>query len=381
MAKELTDNELLQQQQQAELDLDNSFNQAAEEAQSGKTAADPQDKSAAEGVESQPAAPQISASLLEKAKAGGLNLEGINSDAELAEAIYDAFRQQQAVYAQQASVRQPEYDAGTKSKEEDRVARQDEQQAFDLGSHFSGLWKVPQMDEVSKHLINSGVVEIDPNTGAYRAKQGYEILVGPHLHNLNQAHIAHKQQLNKLFEGNFFENSWAAYQPAVEHLIAQQFQKLAGGWQNQQQITQQQAAEEAFISKFESDNAAWLFKTNILGQKSLSPEGQKFSDTVNELRQAGITDPRRLAATAMQLAGIKVGNESTAKAEENKEDRERDGKGRFVSKQESFIDRARRQASESSNSNAYSGDSVVANEGDLDNLWATEWRQRQSAAN
>jgi hypothetical protein len=390
MPQELNDQERFAEEQQLELELDNSFKMPEADASAPKTAADPQDNgqpvaptadTPAEPVITQP---KISPSLMEKAKAANLNLEGINNDAELAEAIYDAFVQTRAAY--QASAQQPAaqpYEQQS-ARKADNVDHEHAKQ-FDLDGHFNGLWKVPQMDDASKHLINSGVVQIDPETGIYKAKPGFELMAGPLLNNLNQSHIAHKQQLNSLFEGNFFTNSWSAYQPAVEHLIAQKFQELAGGWQSQQQTQQTVQAQEQFVNKFEEDNAKWLFKTNILGEKSLSEQGQKFASTVAELREAGIQDPQRLAKMAMQIAGIQAGNaaapaKAAASAPVVNDGRERDEHGRFIPKQESFIDKARRQAAENSNSRGYSGDSIAANEGDLDNLWQTEWRQRQAAA-
>jgi hypothetical protein len=52
-------------------------------------------------------------------------------------------------------------------------------------------------------------------------------------------------------------------------------------------------------------------------------------------------------------------------------------------KQESFIDNARKQAAASSNQGSYTeagGDYVVANEGELENMFDNAWRKHKAGA-
>ncbi len=167
----------------------------------------------------------------------------------------------------------------------------------------------------------------------------------------------------------------------LEERLGQQFQSY----------TQEQQAQ-TFEQQFVSEHKAWLHDAN----GKLTADGVKFAETVAELREKGITDPQTLAKYALSISGVNTKPQPVQAPETGGklEGRQRDEHGRLLpagtpapavpkSKQESFIDDARRKASASSNQGSYTdtgGDAVVENEGELENMFTNEWKRHKAGA-
>lgn len=347
-------------------------------------------------TQAQPAVSSLPASLASRAQAAGLPLDGINSTDSFAEAILDRYLQDKA-YAEYGrsslvagnGVKGERYEPSSQPEGEHESI----EQGFDEQGHFGNLWKVAELDEASKYAVQQGIVVMGED-GLFQAKPGYESLVLPILNNINQSHIAQKEQVSKLFEGNFYQNIDKGLWPALEH----RFQKmLEERLSSQFQTYEQKQSENTFIDSFQKENAAWLYGQN--GQ--LSPDGVRFQEAVWELREKGITDAPTLAKYAIKIAGINTnaGTPPTGQPPAGvgtppappTNGKARDEHGRFLpagtpapvpppdkSKQETFLDRVRRQATLSDNRGGglNSGSEYqVANEGDLENMFTDAWRQ------
>jgi len=348
-----------------------------------------------------PSQPSFATSgLYARAQAAGLPLDGIDNEASFAEALLDRYMQDRA-YADlgRSSLATPRSNEVVDGKRQNNqsAAEQDEDESdFDPDSHFNSLWQVPQINEQAKFLIQQGIVELGEN-GLYQAKPGFESLALPVLNELNHAHVAQREQMQKLFEGNFYQNIYKGISPVLER----QFQRmLEEKIQSQFQTYEQQVQAQSFEQKFMDDNKAWLYQPD----GRLTADGEKFRQTVAELREQGITDPQRLANYALKLSGINTNAgaapaptlaPSTTAVTPADAGRPRDEHGRFVpagtpapsaapkSKQESFIDEMRRKAGASSNQGSYTDNGsefVPANEGELENMFTNAYRRHKTGA-
>lgn len=342
-------------------------------------AADPQE----------PSQPSFASSgLYARAQAAGLPLDGISDESSFAEAMLDRYMQD-LPYTQhgRASFTQPKRVDGEKPGPHGDVEDDVEGQEFDPDSHFGSLWQAPQINEQAKFFINHGIVELGEN-GLYQAKAGYEAVALPVLSELNQAHVAQREQMQKLFEGNFYQNVDKGLWPALEH----RFQKMLDErLQSQFQSYDQQTQATSFEKQFTEQHKAWLYQPD----GRLTADGEKFRQTVQELRDQGITDHQKLAAYALKLSGVNTAPIQTVPAPPADAGRQRDGQGKFVkgteappaatarTKQESFIDEMRRKANASSSQGSYTdaaGEFVPSNEGDLENMFTNAYRKHKTGA-
>jgi len=322
-----------------------------------------------------PAAPALPPSLLSRAHSAGLDLEGIDNSDKFAEYLLDQYIQNRpyADHGRQSLARP----AAAPEPQPPPVPQQEE--AFDLDGHFGALWNTHTLDAPSQFALENGIVRLASN-GMYEAAEGFEAMALPLLNNINQAHVAEKQQRQKLFEGNFYRNVYDGILPALKQEMLKEIQQYTTASFSARD-------QEAFAQKFADENTAWLYTTD----GAFTPDGQKFRDTVAQLRQKGITNPQDLAELAMRIVNPQI----TAPPPQatNNDGRQRDEHGRFVpagtpapaappqTKQESFIESARRKAAASSNQGGYSDggeEFTVANQKDLDNLWVSDYRKQKA---
>jgi len=329
--------------------------------------------------------------LYARAQAAGLPLDGIEDESSFAEALLDRYMQDRA-YADlgRSSLVSGTKDGGANrgNRSSDDVASEEASDEFDPDSHFNSLWQAPQINEQAKFLINQGIVELGDN-GLYQAKPGFEAMALPVLNDLNQAHVAQREQMQKLFEGNFYQNIYKGISPVLER----QFQRmLEEKIQSQFQSYEQQTQAQSFEQKFSDEHKAWLYQPD----GRLTADGEKFRQTVAELRQQGINDPQKLAAYALKLSGVNTQPTSpTPVVTPTDAGRARDEHGKFIkgtdappsaapkSKQESFIDEMRRKASPSANQGSYTDDGsgfVPSNEGELENMFTNAFRKHKTGA-
>lgn len=354
---------------------------------------------AAEAATSQPAktaqptspAFSLSPAFSTRAAQAGLDFKGIDSQDKLNDYLLEQFERNRAYAdygrsaltsgANQPAREQAEPEAG-EGEEDNRPSE------FDVDGHFKSLWSVPQLDDQAKFLIQRGIVELGED-GLYAAKPGYEAIALPVLNTLNQAHVAQREQMEKLFQGNFYKNVYDNLLPALKHELSREFPRYY-----QEQASQQEQSQ--FMQKFVEDNASWLYGPD--GQ--YSAKGIAFRSAVIELQNNNITDPKLLAKYALlQIGGVPQSAQPEQATQDTQQtanqERPRDEQGKFVkakdgqpvvsqkSQQESFLDSARKNAAASKNQGGYTeaaGEYVPENEGDLDNLWTQNWKKHVSAA-
>jgi hypothetical protein len=216
----------------------------------------------------------------------------------------------------------------------------------------------------------------------------------PVLNDLNHAHVAQREQMQKLFEGNFYQNIYKGISPVLE----KQFERMMNERLQQQfQSYEQQTQAQSFEQKFMDEHKAWLYQPD----GRLTADGEKFRQTVAELREQGINDPHKLANYALKLSGVNTNTGAAAPTQATPAvtpadaGRPRDEQGKFIkgtdappsaapkSKQESFIDEMRRKAGSSSNQGSYTDDGsgfVPSNEGELENMFTNAYRKHKTGA-
>jgi len=376
-----------------QVNLETPFSSAAAAA----TQATPATPGATSGAGATPAAPVSTPDFTQseyysQAKSLGIPLDGITDEKALLKAAIAAY-QVERPYAQhaRASLSQPqvkpdrEVDDHVANTKGDQVPGED---VFDPDKHFGSLWSAPKLDDAAKHLIEYGIVQLGED-GLYQAKPGYEAMALPVLNSLNQAHVAQKQQLAKFFEGNPYEAIYKAILPAIRHEMSRDFQELSTE-------SLQTYEQQAYADKWESDNSKWLFTNDAAGNRMLTPDGQKFADQVAVLKAKGISDPQTLSEWGLKLAGINTNagaaagtvTQPVAGIPAPNTERPRGPDGKFLpataatvpvekpTTQQSFLEKAKERASASPNGGGYSPSTpVVANQGDLETMFTTAWRQ------
>ena len=347
----------------------------------------------------EPQTPAAPSPLFEKAKSAGLDLGDIQDESGLAEFLLSKYTEQQP-YVQYGQQYLASQSAGSNPVSKDQAPGPeaseggDEEQGFDLDGHFSGLWKANELSPQARWAIENGIVSLGAE-GIYVPKQGFEQMALPIVNEVNEAHIAQKQQLGKLFEGNPYKAIYEAVLPAIKHELTREFQQL-----NQQSF--QGYEQQNFIEKWKQDNASWLYQP---GTQTLTPDGLKFAQAVDHFQNKyKITDPAELAELALLKTGINP-QAAAAPAQQaaqppaqapapNAAERPRGPDGKFLpaqaappaeepkSKQESFLDKAKARAAAGSSQGGYedSAHAVVANQGDLDSMFVNAYRQQLAAA-
>lgn len=332
-------------------------------------------------------APALPPSLLQRAQQAGLPLDGINDTEGLAQAILDQYIQSRpyADYGRSSLANSPAVNPNQRPADQD--AAEDEQESFDVDGHFQGLWKVPEVSQEAKFLIQNGAI-VQDEEGRFVAKQGYESLALPHLSAVNAANMARQEQLRSFFDNNPYKTTYDGLKPAFERMVDARVQ----------QILEQRFSERdqgSYVEQFVNENRGWLMNPD--GQ-TISPQGQKFQEAVQELRDSGITDPKQLAKYAMKLAGIDThagsgqqdaGKDAAAIPAPNT-GLQRDGQGRFLpagtpapaapppKPQETFLDKARKastQAASQADFGENNPDYVPGNDGELENMFSNAGRK------
>lgn len=311
----------------------------------------------------------------------GLKADGIDSHDKAYEFLLSQYEQSKpyAEFGRSTLASRPHPTAERETEQVDETPAQDE---FDLDGHFSSLWKAPQIDDSAKFLISNGIVELGED-GLYAAKPGYEAMALPVLNSLNQAHIAQREQMKSLFEGNFYQNIDKGLWPAVEYRVKQMLQEQLG---QQFQHRDQVQSEQSLIEKFREANAAFLYTPD---GTAFTEAGQKFSNIVDQYMQKGLplADAIEVARAFVPLnnvGGQQDAGGKEAAATNTKGPTKDPVTGKFVksepTKQESFLDDAKRKAGQGSNQGGYAdAENVIANDGELDNLWDAGWQRHKAA--
>lgn len=314
--------------------------------------------------------------LTARAQQMGLSLEGIDTVEKFNDFLLDRYAQERpyadlgrSSFAQ--PVAQQHSDTGNQSESEPSTDEFDEQ------DFFSKAWTVPALSDGAKWAIQHGAFETSEDGVIVPSKE-------PHLHTIATQYL---REVNDYQQAKAVQNEAFATNPVkfmAEKLLPYFEHKFSSKWQSLADQKFQERDHANFESQFIKDNSKWLYTSD---QKAFSPDGLKFVEAVKALRADGITNPQRLAELAVKIAGINTNagpgaqearqdaNQSPAP---NKVPAKDPKTGQFVkqTKQESFLEEARRKASGGGNQGGYAdqGGLVIAdNEGDLDEMWNQGW--------
>lgn len=340
-----------------------------------------------------PALPSLPSSLLARAQQMGLPLDGIDSSDKLNEFLLDQFAQMRpyADYGRSAltSQGQPGQVAQLPQGEQPDSTENE----FDEDKFFSEAWSVPKLSAGAQWALDHGALEVDER-GMIVPKAGLEQVALPYVKELNDYQAAKIAQ-NESFANNPVRFMAEKLLPYLEH-------KFSGKWQGDVQQQFQQYEHQSFEKQFQQEHAAWLYTQD---GRAFTPDGLRFVEAINELKASGITDPQKLADWGLKLAGINphagtggapAPQQEAAPAKEgqpapNKSLPPKDPvTGKFMkaeeapkTKQESFLEEARRKAGANSGSSGNyagsGGDFKVANQGELDNMFDQAWREHAGA--
>lgn len=169
--------------------------------------------------------------------------------------------------------------------------------AFDPKEHFSKAWGVQWKPEFDR-LVQSGMVERDPTTGAFKPVDGYEAIATPFLADMNSAAIALRQKSQEYLYQNPYAQTFDVLKTPIEQMIQQEVDRRLAS-------VSQQSNEEAFVNKYQQDNATWLFQTNpFTKQPEWSQQGARFNAIYSDLINNKNYDVQDAIALAELRAGV-----------------------------------------------------------------------------
>ncbi len=146
-------------------------------------------------------------------------------------------------------------------------------------------WEAPEFDERW-----AGLVEQDPGTGLYTAKQGV-----PH-------EIANKVNAYVEWKKNYDRNPAAV----INGMVEARARAVASETFREQFAAQQR---DIVISSIVQENSAWLYQVDASGRRARdyqgqfipTPVGAAYLQQIQAVQQMGVTDPRQQDALAKQL--------------------------------------------------------------------------------
>jgi hypothetical protein len=322
-----------------------------------------------------PVAP-VQPSFRELATKAGLQADGFTTDQELFEAILNERRQLQPLatlgrqYAPHVSEFE-QYLQQLSGKQPDQAAKPAESTEFDVAKHFDEKWGAPAWDSKWDFFVQKGMLTTDED-GLLMPKPGYEAMVAPHIEKMNQALEAQQQKTRDLFRGNPFKAIDDALTPVWERRIEAMIEKHFG---SHQAATMQQTE----IERFEQQYASVLYAKDATGQQVLTPQGEKLVGFTQRMVERGFSE-----AEALQSAAEMMGLTAQAPAPAAVQAPVAPSPAQIsTQKAESFLDQARRNASQQPNSAPYSPipnnptQPFVSSEVELANMWS----QAAQAAN
>lgn len=160
-------------------------------------------------------------------------------------------------------------------------------------------WEAPEFDERW-----AGLVDRDPTTGIYVAKQGV-----PH-------EIATKVNKYVEWKANYDRNPAAV----INGMVQAQARAIAKETFDTQFAQQQR---QSTVNQIAQDNSAWFYQQDANGQRAInpvtnqyipSPVGARYLHHLGQVQQMGVTDPRQQDALAKNLVRGEVAMQAQATA-------------------------------------------------------------------
>lgn len=174
------------------------------------------------------------------------------------------------------------------------------EQQFDSSAYFAKKWNVPQWKEEYDFAIERGLVSRDPDSGMFVAAnpQAGPMVAGM-LPELNRAYQMQAKNFQDFLRGNPYQKFYEVLQEPLQKQLEQQISQRVESALQEYQRNQR-------IDRFEQEHSGWMYNKGQSGQVDFNrptPEGQKFLQAVQTLRNGGMQDLEQVTSIALQLAG------------------------------------------------------------------------------
>lgn len=180
-------------------------------------------------------------------------------------------------------------------------AEQAKADKFDRANWFKEQWKVPEFTDQMQAAIDRDMVVLDER-GLYVPAPGCELLVAPILQGLNDHRQSHSQSVAGLFKGNPFERMYEGIQPAIMDEVNRVLEERFGKYSEQRRV-------EQTLEQFTAEYDPVLYAADASGNKTFTPEGQKFVEILSQLEELNPEAPQeRLLQMAKQFSGLAKSN-------------------------------------------------------------------------
>lgn len=234
--------------------------------------------------------------LLEMARQAGLQIGDTSTSEEVARLAIQQMQSlnSMAQYGQQILPHAAEFQKFLEQQQQPAPAATPEDE-WTPDKYFGEQWGA-QWDPKYSQAIEQGLVTRDPQTGLWAPAPGYEMTVAGMLPQLNEAQQRQSQNWQEITRGNPYQHFYEKlqeplrreWQRDMESAIQAQFERVK---------------QEQSIDQFEKTNSAWLYAQQN-GQRTVTPQGQKFLSAVDDLQKSGVSDPEVILRLAQQIAGV-----------------------------------------------------------------------------
>lgn len=241
---------------------------------------------------------------------------------------------------------------------------------FDLDAHFEKRWQTSWSAEFDQY-IQTGLVVPDPETGAFVAKPGCEVIVAQVLPKINEAHQRNHRQWAEFTKRNPYKEVYKEIEEPivrrVERLVEERLAQLQ--YQNQTQDVEQ---------RFVNENASWLYQQDPVTKEVVpTADGSRMFRAYQALIATGETNPANAIKEALELTGLsaRIGGQQAAPPQPVQPPAPI-----VQSPQQSFLERAKQASAYSPSVNGPGTDPgfQVTNEADLDQLFVRSYNSSRS---
>lgn len=314
-------------------------------------------------------------SLLSTAKEYGIPTDGIRSEAELSERVLSQVRRMQSLVLQQQMQQQQ------RPPEQPRAPEQPQEQ-WTPQTHFQTKYGGPEWKDTYTQAINSGLVQRDLDTGLFAPASGFEMAAGSVVAEMNAAQQHAAQFWQGLTRGNPFEQIYSALSEPIERTIAERVEQALSQ-------RMEQTSQKSEVERFAQTNAQWLYRVDPdTGSQVLTPEGERFAQVVDDLRESGIKDPSKLLQYATQMTGLsnQPAQSPAAPAQappSTAPPAQRSATGAVKTQeaqQQTFLESAQRRAQHSPSARGRASEDApqVFDQGDLESLFVRAYREQSA---
>lgn len=318
--------------------------------------------------------------LVDNARRLGISTDGMSSEAELAKAVMDQMEQMQPMvgYAQQLAPHADKIQAYLASQAVNPDAKQaqaetspnPEKEQWDPAKYLQDKYGGPDWKQTYQQAIDSGMVTRDVDTGLWTSTPGYEVMVSSILPELNAAEKHTSGFWQRLSRANPYQDFYSVLKEPFMREVKDEIRRYIESRETSQQI-------EDEVGSFIQSKSDIVYKVDpSTGSQVLSDVGIDLVDTLNQLRESGVTDHSVL----LKISKWKLGEgaaQPPAAVSSPPQPPAAVPQPVSQSPQQSFLDAARERAAHSPSASLTSDASApqVETEGDLESMFSRAFRQ------